>query len=541
MYQPAAGPKANWAWGARPVGRSAHAGSAQRPMWKPISSRNPGDEGADGVGPAALELSVLLAGERAADRLAAEPVEGLRGDPLRGGVDEGEAGVVVAAVEGEGGEGAGDHVGGADAVAGVAGGGEAAAARQRDDERDVGRRDVDRAAPGMGDASGTTLPRRTGARVGQSGEVGAEALGGGRDHVGVELRAAAQAGAHRDPAASPAEGDAAIGGGAEVVDQGAAVGDALASRPADPLEQLRHRLGEDDVRRGDGEGVAQRPMRRLGGPADRDDRRPGADGAAVGLGEDAGPARRFRLLPPSSVEKVDYAAQPSYRRALVDLDAGGEQALAQAERQARRLHRGGVLIEGSAAEGRRGAAAGDLVGAQHPHGTGVGSLRPRAIGRTPSTRRPPFEVATGGNGLVPDAVVRGRGRDLQVAAAAEPGIDPLVAAERLHPVDRLARGARHRQAGPIPPALPHTRQREPHRVAKPPIPPTRPMPADIGLQDHNPTLRLQLLQMPSRPKPGIPAPENHDISTQLPLQRRKRLNLSKLLKPVAMSRVLHRR
>ena len=176
-----------------------------------------------------------------------------------GGVDEGEAGVVVAAVEGEGGEGSADHVGWAYAVAGVAGGGEGAVAAQGEDQGEVGGGGVDRAAPGVGE--GAAL---------EAGEVVPEVVAVSGDDVGVELGAAVQAGAHRDVAAAPAEGDAAVGRGAEVVDQGAAVGDALAAGPADLLEQLGHRLGEDDVRGGDGEPVVQRPARRLGGGPDRE-------------------------------------------------------------------------------------------------------------------------------------------------------------------------------------------------------------------------------------------------------------------------------
>ncbi len=44
------------------------------------------------------------------------------------------------------------------------------------------------------------------------------------------------------------------------------------------------------------------------------------------------------------------------------MDAGFEQPLTQAEREAGRLHRRRVGIEGAGAEGRRGAALGDLGG-----------------------------------------------------------------------------------------------------------------------------------------------------------------------------------
>src|SRR5262245_55128742 len=55
-------------------------------------------------------LGLLLGEDAEADRLAADPVEGLGRDARRGAVDEGQAARLVAAVEGEGGEGAADHV-----------------------------------------------------------------------------------------------------------------------------------------------------------------------------------------------------------------------------------------------------------------------------------------------------------------------------------------------------------------------------------------------------------------------------------------------
>ena len=87
---------------------------------------------------------------------------------------------------------------------------------------------------------------------------------------------------------------------------GAAVGDALAAGPADLLEQVGHRLGEDDVGGGDGEPVAQRPAPALGGAADREHRGAGAHRAAGGP----------RLDP---VRAPSRSARTGER--LVDLDA----------------------------------------------------------------------------------------------------------------------------------------------------------------------------------------------------------------------------
>ena len=70
--------------------------------------------------PPAFHLRLLLLRDPEADRFAADPVERLGGDTGDVGVDEGEASRVVGAVEGQRGEGQADHVGRADAVAGVA-------------------------------------------------------------------------------------------------------------------------------------------------------------------------------------------------------------------------------------------------------------------------------------------------------------------------------------------------------------------------------------------------------------------------------------
>ena len=174
---------------ATPPGCRSPTGQArQRPMWKPISSGTPATAGAEPAGLAAGELGLLLGDDPAADRFAAEPVEGLGRDAGRRGVDEGEARGFVAAVEGQRGERPADHVGGADAVAGVAGGGEGAAAAQRQDQRQVGRRGVDRPAPGVGDL----LPRQPREEV---AHVGDRLV----DHLAVELGPARRA---RRPARS---------------------------------------------------------------------------------------------------------------------------------------------------------------------------------------------------------------------------------------------------------------------------------------------------------------------------------------------------
>src|ERR1044072_1494990 len=188
-------------------------------------------------------------------------------------------------------------------VAGVAGGDEGAAVGEGGDYGDVGWGDVYRASPGVGDARGCA-PRT---RVGQRWEVLVEAIGSGRDDVAGELGTAVETGAHGYLPAAPTEGDTPVGRGAEIVDQGAAVGDALVAVPTDLFEDVRDGVGENDVRGGDGERVAQRGAWRFRRAADRDDRRSGPHRTAVGV----------RGQPPYAGESPDW-------RGLVDLYAGGE-------------------------------------------------------------------------------------------------------------------------------------------------------------------------------------------------------------------------
>ena len=106
------------------------------------------------------------------------------------------------------------------------------------------------------------------------------------------------------------------------------------------------------------------------------------------------------------------------------------------------------------------------------------SARPPRPGESALDRVGRAQLAAGGQRLGPDPVVRRRGRDLEVAGVAEPGVDPLLLAELPDPGDSLLGGPRHGQRRRVPPPLPHVRQREPHHVAEPPIPPARPKPTD---------------------------------------------------------------
>ena len=68
------------------------------------------------------------------------------------------------------------------------------------------------------------------------------------------------------------------------------------------------------------------------------------------------------------------------------------------------------------------------------------------------------DLATGVDGLVPDSVLGGSGRDLEVAAVAIPGVDALGLAELPDPGDRLPRRFGDRDRGGVAPALAHVLQ-----------------------------------------------------------------------------------
>ena len=291
----------------------------------------------------------------------------------------------------------------------------------------------------------------------------------------------------RDPAAAPAEGDAPVRGGAEVIDQRAAVGDALAAGPTDLLQQVGDRLGEDDVRGGDAEAVAQGAAPGLDGGADRQHRRaaPAPQPPGVQASTPAGPSRSART-------GVDSKSSTP-RRA---------QALAQAQDQARRLHRRRVRVEGAGTEGRRGAAGRDLVRVQRPHRIGRAQLLDRPPAPAPRRRRGPRRSRPGGSR-----------RD---------------GTRRRPPRSRRTRQSRRRRrsaaratasAASSPQRLRMRRQREPHHVAEAAVASTRAASAGVRLEHDDPSVRLQPLHVPGRPEAGEATADNDHVGVAVAVQR----------------------
>ena len=124
----------------------------------------------------------------------------------------------------------------ADAVPRVAGAVVDPRARHGREERQLVAGDVDRPAP-----------RSLDARGGEPGQQPAQPLLGPRDRRRVVEEARVDPAAAADRPRAGAHQHAAVLGRPEVVEEHPAVGDRLAARPADLREQLRHRLGQDDV------------------------------------------------------------------------------------------------------------------------------------------------------------------------------------------------------------------------------------------------------------------------------------------------------
>ena len=232
---------------------------------------------------------------------------------------------------------------------------------------------------------------------------------------------------------------------------------------------------------------------------------------------------RIRAAGVSARQPQTARAQTADGRVLEHPDAGtfGE-PVAQPEREPRRLHGGGSRIESSRTEARRAAALGDLLGAQ---------LLDRVL---------LVELAAGGDRLVPDAVLCGGGRQLQVAPAPVPGVHPLLLAEGTDLVDsvlgRLCDEACRRTAD----ALPQGVQAEPHGIDEAAVPAAWPVPAAIRLQHDHLGFRLELRDLPGGPHARVATADHEDVAAQLSLGRRQRRALTRLLQPVSVRRVVHR-
>ena len=316
------------------------------------------------------------------------------------------------------------------------------------------------------------------------------------DHARVDLHPPARPRARGHPPAGPAEEDAVVARGPQVVQQRAPVGDRLAAAPAELVEHVRYRLRHDDVARGDRQAVAQRLDRARRGVDGQDGRRR-AHAAAVRPHLDA--ARR-RLERPRL-------------RPLEELRAAGEQPLAQAEGEPRGMHVRRVRAEHAAAEHRGGAACAGLLGRLRDHRLAVGRL-----------------------GL--HDVLRRRRRDDELAAAPVVGVDALGLAPRADRIDGLARRAHPGVAGLAVIGAQRVRA-EVHRRDEAAVTAARPVPAAPALEQDHLRVRVGLQQVPRRPHAGVAAADDHDVRGVLALQRREDGRVARLGDPEPVRVVQH--
>ena len=287
-----------------------------------------------------------------------------------------------------------------------------AAARHRADEGEAVGAYVDRTAPGVSHAN-----------VPEIGQQASEALLRPARRRRVVREAPVDPVAVADRAGAAAHQHASVRRRAEVVEEHAPVGDRLAPGPADLLEQLRDRLGEDDVAAEDGQPAANRlPVggRRI----DRDDRLGRADDAASRLEH----VRRAR-------------AQPRDEGPLVELDPGVENRGTQRARQPGGMDGRAVAEEDSAPEDGRPAALGDLVPRERHCLLGMSERL--------SSLDCPFERL----------LLRRRRRDLEQAAFAQPDVGASSRGKGAYRGDDLAGGAAESQRSVVSEDLAQARER----------------------------------------------------------------------------------
>ena len=223
------------------------------------------------------------------------------------------------------------------------------------------------------------------------------------------------------------------------------------SPPVQPIsvEQLRDRLGDHDVARGQRQPPAHARHARRAPPRWRARR----------------PARAPGRRAASATTLVAPPAHGADRGPLVDLDPALAQPVGEPAREPRRLHGRRPAVERAAAKDRRVAAA--------PH-LGRASSATQASGLA--------ELAAGAGGRLPGAVPGGGGRDLQVAGLAVPGVDALLAQKS--PISTTERCAARATsiAGRVAEPLAQRRQAEPEPVDEAAVAPARPLAAAVGLE-----------------------------------------------------------
>ena len=257
--------------------------------------------------------------------------------------------------------------------------------------------------------------------------------------------------------------------------------------PAELIEDVGHRLGDHHVARGHGQPMAQRAMAGERGPG-RQHHRAGANPPGAG--------RRGRGSPPSRRGGLGARALEDPTRPA---PAASTEARAPASPDGRWPRRDRRPRRETGASRSEPATSASVSG-RHTSGT-------------------PSSLARGGH-LAPGVVVGGGGRDLEVSGPAKPGVDALLLAPPADARHRLAGGARDLERGRVAESSPKGRKAEPHLVHEAAVTPARPRPAALGLDQHDPRLRLQLRHEPCGPHARVAAPDDRHVGVDVAVERR---------------------
>ena len=103
----------------------------------------------------------------------------------------------------------------------------------------------------------------------------------------------------------------------------------------------------------------------------------------------------------------------------------------------------------------------------------------------------------------------------------------------------LLRRAADGECGLVSGLLAQSRRVAPERLAEAAVPPARAVSADLGLEQDDVGVRLELEQVPRRPEPEVAATDDDDVRRGVALERARRDDLAGLLEPPPVSRVAH--
>ena len=456
---------------------------------QPEAPRERRDERAHRARPAPGVLGGVGAGERLADQRPADPAEGLRRHQLAVGIDDRESCQLVAPIEREPGEDLAPEV-----------------ARptplpvkpkpwwtrpRLPEDRQVGRRDVDRPAPGVGHASAAELGEEPEEVVARR-----PSLRRGRPRAarGAELRAPC---GHHPSRTRSARRRWCAGSAAACARRRSA------PRPSTRAPRyVRHRLGDHHVAR----------RHRVREPVAVEAGRCAVDGQHAGAAVTRASPSRDTVAEPASQASARTAGrpppspapQPDREPCRVD---GRRRPHHRPARNCGALQR---VRTSAAVIGR--ISSGASSASQASIASSTRRLAPRSSRRRaserPGTRRPPPLVAP-----LADAVHAALGRPARPRARARHRPDRGGSAGRPRASRRSPRCARSARA----------------RQGRPRAPPRR-MPA-------------RALQLPGGPEPEVPAADDDHVRARLAVEWRRRLDRPRLLEPPAVPRVpvaLHR-